>query len=58
MERVAEGIGALVAEGVDAVVLPPMVELKVLNENLFPDITVLPLFQKYVLENCFAYSLV
>lgn len=58
MERVAVGIEALVAEGVDAVVLPPMVELKVRNENLFPNIKILPLFEQYILENCFTYSLV
>lgn len=58
MERVAVGIEALVAKGIDTVVLPPMVELKARNENLFPHVKVLPLFENYVLENCFAYSLV
>ncbi|MDD3263227.1 MAG: hypothetical protein PHR61_05320 [Candidatus Absconditabacteria bacterium] len=58
MERVTEGIGALVAEGVDVVVLPPMVELKARNENLFSNVKILPLFENYILENCFAYSLV
>lgn len=58
MERVAVGIDTLVAEGVDAVVLPPIVELKARNENLFPNVKILPLFENYVLKNCFAYSLV
>lgn len=58
MERVAVGIEALVAKGVDAVVLPPVVELKARNESLFPNVKILPLFANYVLENCFACSLV
>lgn len=58
MERVAVGIDALVAEGVDAVVLPPIIELKVRNENLFPNVKIIPLFETYILEHCFAYSLV
>lgn len=58
MERVAEGIEFLKGEVVDALLVPPVIELKIRNENLFPGVNVLPLFEKYVLDNCFAYSLV
>lgn len=58
MERVADGIRFLQEKGVDAILVPPIIELKIRNEKLFPGITVLPLFESYVKENCFAYSLV
>ncbi len=58
MERIQEWIDFLYSKGVEVFIVPPIVELKISNENLFPNIKILPLFQNYVLKNCFAYSLV
>lgn len=58
MERVTQGIRFLQEKGVDTILVPPIIELKIRNEKLFPGVTFLPLFESYVKENCFTYSLV
>ncbi len=58
MDRVSKGISFLQEKGVDCIIVPPIIELKIRNESLFPWIIILPLFEKYVLDYCFSYSLI
>lgn len=60
MDRVRLGIDFLLSKGVDVVVVPPVVEL-LLNSWIVDyksPIQVLPLFSRYVLDQCLPFSLV
>lgn len=53
---IEKGIDYLVKQGIETIIVPPVYELALLEKkNKAP---ILPLFRTYVLENCFAHSLV
>ena len=53
---VEEGIAYLTKQKVDAIIVPPIYELALSEKNIKANI--LPLFSTYILDHCFAHSLV
>ncbi len=57
LQRVQKWIDFLKTKKVDKIILHPIFELYFYNQNKFVDL-ILPLFQNYVLDFCFKYSLI
>lgn len=57
---VQKGIDCLLAQGVDQIIVPPVYELYLLQneKSTIQQEKILPLFTRYVLDYCFTYSLV
>jgi len=55
LERVEKWISTLLTKGVEKIIVPPVVELSLQDEKYWDKI--LPLFQNYLMDYCFKYSL-
>jgi hypothetical protein len=58
MDRIQQGINFLQNQWVENILVPPIIELKIHNEKLFPKTNVIPLFSNYIEKFCFQYSII